>query len=139
MFRTATIALALAATTAAPQASAQKKLTEAAAPSDFGCAVRMMYMGSRARDDLKNPSLAEDKRASYERLNTETRRAFLYYIGRLGPEFSATNRSEEGKKLFSEMLANPKDKLAAEIAVCMANAEKAEKDALAAMKSPPAK
>jgi hypothetical protein len=139
MFRIATIALALVSSAAALPAHAADKIPDVAAPSDFGCALRMMFMGTRARDAMKKPDLPEDKRAAAERLNGKSRQAFFYYVGRLGPEFSATNRSDEGKKLFAEMLATPKEPLAAEIALCMSNAEKAEMDALNAMKSPTAK
>ncbi len=139
MFRTATIALTLVTLAAAPQAYAADTIPQVETPSDFGCALRMMFMGTRARDALKKPDLPEDKRAAAERLNGKSRQAFFYYVGRLGPEFSAINRSEEGKKLFSEMLATPKEPLSAEIALCMTNAEKAESDALNAMKTPKAK
>jgi hypothetical protein len=139
MLRTVVITLALVAATTAPAAHAEDKKPEVATPSDFGCALRMMFIGSKARDALKGSSLTEDKRVSAERLNTKSRQAFFYYVGRLGPQFSATNRSDEGKKLFTEMLAAPKDTLSMEIAVCMTNAEKAEMDALSAMKSPTAK
>ena len=139
MLRTVTIALALAAATAAPQAYAVEKKPEVATPSDFGCALRMMFIGNRARDVLKNPATLTEKRTGAETLNNDARRAFFYYLGRLGPEFSAANRSDEGKTLFTAMIATPKEALSMEIAVCMANAEKAEKDALTAMKSPTAK
>ena len=139
MLRTVTIALALTAATVAPQAYAEVKKPAVATPSDFGCALRMMYMGSKARDALKNSALPEDKRAGADRLIVNSRRAFFYYVGRLGPEFAATNRSDEGKKLFGEMLATPKESLSMEIAVCMTNADMAETDALNALKSPTAK
>ena len=139
MFRTATIAIALAAATVAPQAFAEDKKPAVATPSDFGCALRMMFIGSKARDALKNPATPEDTRPTAEKLSSTSRQAFFYYVGRLGPEFFATNRSDEGKKLFSEMLATPKETLSMEIAVCLTNAQKAELDALNAMKSPTAK
>ena len=139
MLRTVTIALALAAATAAPQAYAVEKKPEVATPSDFGCALRMMFIGNRARDVLKNPATLTEKRTGAETLNNDARRAFFYFVGRLGPEFAATNRSDEGKKLFGEMLATPKESLSMEIAVCMTNADMAETDALNALKSPTAK
>lgn len=143
MFRKAALALALIATTTAPAAMAAEDISkdkpQITTPSDFGCALRMMYMGNKARDALKKPETPADKRPAAERLNNDSRRAFFYYVGRMGPEFSAKNRSDEGKKLFSEMLDAPRDILAQEIALCLTNAEKAERDALNAMKSPTAK
>lgn len=139
MFRFAAIALALSAATAAPVAHAADSQPKVQTPSDFGCALRVMFIGSKARDALKNPAMPADKRPEAEKMSSDSRRALFYYVGRLGPEFSAINRSDEGKRLFSEMLDKPKEELSLEIAVCMTNAQKAESDALNAMKSPTAK
>jgi hypothetical protein len=139
MLRLTAIAIALAAAATAPAVHAADAKAQVATPSDFGCALRMMFIGGKARDMLKNQATPADKRASAERLSSDSRRAFFYYVGRLGPEFSATNRSDEGKALFSAMIATPKEALAKEIAACMTNADKAEMDVLTAMKSPTAK
>ena len=139
MLRFAAIALALSAVTAAPTAHAAEDTAKVATPSDFGCAMRMMFIGMKSREALKNPTMPEDKRPGAEKVSTDSRQALSYYLGRLGPAFSATNRSDEGQKLFAEMLAKPKEDLSMEIAVCLTNAQKAENDALKAMKSPTAK
>lgn len=140
MVRFAAIALALSAATAIPNAhAAEDAKPVVATPSDFGCALRMMFIGNKAREALKDPAMPAEKRTRTETLNTNTRQAFFYYIGRLGPEFATKNRSDEGKTLFAAMMATPKEALSMEIAVCMTNAQKAEVDVLAAMKSPAAK
>ena len=139
MFRLTAIALALASSTALLPAHAADKFPEVATPSDFGCALRMMFIGNRARNLAKDPAKDAAARERAGRLDTDTRKAFYYYIGRLGPEFAETNRSDEGKQLFTAMVATPKDALAAEVATCLTNAEKAESQMFAAMKSPSAK
>jgi hypothetical protein len=139
MFRATAIAFALVSSAAVLPAHAADKIPEVATPSDYGCALRMMFIGNRARNAVKDTTKDEATRERSRRLDTDARRAFYYYVGRLGPEFAATNRSDEGKKLFSEMLGTPKEQLSAEITVCMTNAEKAESQLLAAMKTPPAK
>ncbi len=138
MLRIATIALALSASIAAPSANAADKIPVVATPSDYGCAVRMMFIGTMARNAAKDQTKPPETRAKVEALQTDTREAFYYYIGRLGPEFAATNRSAEGLVQFNAMKSTPKEQLTAEIAACLTKAKTAEKALLTAMKSPKA-
>jgi hypothetical protein len=139
MFRIAAIAIALASGAVVLPAQAADKVPEVATPSDFGCALRMMFIGNRARNVGKDSAKDAETRDRAGKLDANARKAFSYYVGRLGPDFAATNRSDEGKQMFAAMIATPKDSLAAEIALCMTNAEKAETQLLTAMKSPTAK
>ena len=136
MFRFAAIPLALSLFSNAAYAQTAAKAPDVAAPSDFGCSVRMMFLIDAAQVVIADKATTLETRSKAEKFVTNSRRVLYYYLGRISLESSATNRSAETRKELDSIRSLPSETFRTEVALCMTNAEKAEGNLLAAMTSP---
>lgn len=136
MYKIAAIAIALASTAVAPAANSAQTTPQVATPSDFSCALRLAVQIGKAREISEDNTKSPEARSEAVTVVNNSRIALVYYVGRLGPEFSATNHWTETIALTKSFNATPSDIRDAEMAICMSNTEVAFKKALRAMRDP---
>lgn len=125
---------ALAQTTApAPVKPAMPKVDK---PSDLGCMIRMMDLFLLTRKAGEDQARTAEERQRSSTLSMQANSATMYYAGRLGPDFSKTNRAADGAKEFTKMRGNTREVTAAEMAMCMTEAEAGQRAILQSMSSP---
>lgn len=144
MPRRAVLALVVAGlatpTIAVAQVPIQPPQTTATAPArlgDLSCLIRMMHLSSLASKAAEDTTKDEAYRSSSRKVESETRRAVAYFMGRIGPDGFAVNRSEEGLAEFKTMGAIPREQLASEVKQCLEIVRETNARMVSSLKSKP--
>ncbi len=123
---------------AEPAPAPSKPTTPPAKLSDFSCLIRMMQMANLAGKAAQDAKKDEGFRSSASKLEAEARRAAFFYIGRIGPDWFAVDRSSEGFAEFKAMGAMPREQLSSEVKLCLDGSRAANEQMIASIKSKPA-